>query len=199
MAGTWENVCNLSEGGGQTHRVGHTQTISLSTHTELGRNPGPGGFSGGHLGAEIFIVLLCVPSTFCNTPCCSFHRSWTLSGSIRGAPPQGADSTAHGRPGGREGGCRPSLEQLWSRKELPTQRNGPREQAAVSGEGPHGLCTEARIEGRELQAPSVSSHLEIPVTSAATCLLSVYSEHTPAPGVIITATAQCLQRGLRML
>ena len=38
-----------------------TQTMSLSTHTELGRNPGPGGFSRGHLGAEIFIVLLCVP------------------------------------------------------------------------------------------------------------------------------------------
>ena len=62
MAGTWENVCNLSEGGGQTHGVGHTQTMSLSTHTELGRNPGPGGFSRGHLGAEIFIVLLCVPT-----------------------------------------------------------------------------------------------------------------------------------------
>lgn len=52
------------------------------------------------LGGRNICSLLCVPSTFCNTPCCSFHRPWTLSRSIRGAPPQGAESSAHGRPGG---------------------------------------------------------------------------------------------------
>lgn len=85
---------------GRPTGVGHTQTMVQGTHTELGRYPGPGGFSREHLGAEIFIVYCVVPSTFCNTPCCSFHRSWTLSRSIRGAPPQGAESSARGRPGG---------------------------------------------------------------------------------------------------
>ena len=43
-------------------------------------------------------------------------------------------------------------------------RNGPLELAAVSGEGPHGLWTVARIEGRKLQAASEFSHPGIPVT-----------------------------------
>lgn len=59
-------------------------------------------------------------------------------------------------------------------------KNGPRERVAVSGEGLHGLWTVARIEGRKLQAPSEFSHPEIPVTSAAACLLSVILS-TPLP------------------
>ena len=43
-------------------------------------------------------------------------------------------------------------------------RNGPLELGTVSGEGPHGLWTVARIEGRKLQAASEFSHPEIPVT-----------------------------------
>lgn len=117
-----------------------------------------------------------VLSTFCNTYVVHF-RSLTLYNPIRGAP-QGAESSARGRPGGLpESSCGAG------RSYIPEERST--ERTAVSGEGPHWLWTVARVGGRKLQAPLSSLTWRFLRLS---CRLPPvrHSEHTPAPGGLIT-------------